>query len=77
MQTSLGAWVDGTFHENGTYAESRLVHALSNLDWSEARTLNCAGLTAWNALNGDRAVGPEDVVSIQETGGVSIFAIQV
>ena len=77
MLTALGALVDGPLREYGVYPESGLVHVPSNLDWSEASTLSCAGLTAWNALHGDRAVGPGDTVLVQGTGGVSIFALQV
>jgi NADPH:quinone reductase-like Zn-dependent oxidoreductase len=77
MQTALGALVDGSFCEYSIYPESGLVHAPNNLDWSEASILSCAGLTAWNALYGDRTVRPGDVVLIQGTGGVSTFAMQV
>ena len=77
MKTALGALVDGPFREYGVYPESGLVHSPSNLDWSEASTLSCAGLTAWNAVNGDRFVGHGDTVLVQGTGGVSLFAMQV
>jgi hypothetical protein len=44
MRATLGALVDSPFREYGVYTESGLVHAPSNLDWSEASTLSCAGL---------------------------------
>ena len=77
IQTALGALLDGPFREYGVYPELGLVQAPRNLNWAEASTLSCAGLTAWNALNGDRVIGPGDVVLVQGTGGVSIFALQV
>jgi NADPH:quinone reductase-like Zn-dependent oxidoreductase len=42
----------------------------------EAATLTCAGLTAWRALVVNGHVKPGDIVLIQGTGGVSIFALQ-
>jgi NADPH:quinone reductase-like Zn-dependent oxidoreductase len=47
-----------------------------HLSYSEAATLPCAGVTAWNALENAAQVKPGDVVMIQGTGGVSIFALQ-
>ena len=46
------------------------------LSFSEAATLPCAALTAWNALYGRQALKPGDWVLTQGTGGVSIFALQ-
>lgn len=50
-----------------------------NLNFQEAATLSCAALTAWNGLYGlqGRIVMPGDIILAQETGGVSIFALQV
>lgn len=42
----------------------------------EAATLPCAGLTAWRALICDGPLKPGEVVLVQGTGGVSIFALQ-
>lgn len=46
--------------------------------WSpaEAATLPCAALTAWRALVVEARIKPGDVVLVQGTGGVSIFALQ-
>lgn len=46
----------------------------------ETSTLPCAGLTTWNALFGLRGLKrleEVDVVLVQGTGGVSLFAMQV
>ena len=50
-----------------------------SLDFTQASTLSCAALTAWNALYGleSRALKPGDTVLTQGTGGVSTFALQV
>jgi len=42
----------------------------------EAATLPCAGLTAWRGLVVEGKVKSGDVVLVQGTGGVSIFALQ-
>lgn len=47
-----------------------------NLNYLEAATLTCAGLTAWNALYGLKQLVPGDWVLTQGTGGVSLFAVQ-
>lgn len=47
-----------------------------HLDFPEAATLPCAGLTAWRAVAVEAPVGPGDVLLVQGTGGVSLFALQ-
>ena len=74
--TGLGGVIDGGLREYGSFNEQGLVHMPSNLDFLQASTLTCAGLTAWNALYGLRRLMPGDWVLTQGTGGVSIFAIQ-
>ncbi len=46
------------------------------LSYQEAATLPCAGVTAWNAVVHAGGIKAGDVVVIQGTGGVSIFALQ-
>lgn len=46
------------------------------MSYGETATLPCAGLTAWNALYGGKALRPGETVLTQGTGGVSIFAVQ-
>lgn len=48
----------------------------SSLKFQQASSVTCAGVTAWNALNGLDAIKPGDTVLTQGTGGISTFAIQ-
>ena len=48
----------------------------ANLDFAQAATLTCAGLTAWRALMVEAHLRPGDWVLVQGSGGVSIFALQ-
>ncbi|KAK1998845.1 putative alcohol dehydrogenase [Colletotrichum falcatum] len=75
----LGQAVDGTLQSEGVFPETALVPAPEALSWSEAATLTCSGLTAWNALFGlkGREPGPGTWVLVQGTGGVSIAALQL
>jgi NADPH:quinone reductase-like Zn-dependent oxidoreductase len=77
-KTSLGGSAHGVLRSVGVFHENGLVHMPSSLNFREASTLSCAGVTAWNALFGlsDRKVTPGQWVLTQGTGGVSIFAIQ-
>ena len=71
----------GSVAEDGMLAEcvvlpaDRVTRTPKSLSWAEAATLPCAGLTAWNALGGDRLVGPGSKVLVLGTGGVSFFAL--
>ena len=78
ITTGVGGAIDGTLRQYGTYFEEGLVHMPSNLNYLEASTLTCAGLTAWNALYGlpSAALKPGDWVLTQGSGGVSVFGIQ-
>lgn len=73
-----GASVDGTFRSVGVFNEHGLVAMPQGLTFTEAATLCCAGLTAWNALFGlpGKQVSAGQWVLTQGTGGVSIFAVQ-
>ncbi|KAL8420609.1 hypothetical protein RB594_003413 [Gaeumannomyces avenae] len=75
-QTGLGGVLPGTLRRWGVFGEDGLVRAPRNLSHLEAASLPCAALTAWNALYGLRPVKPGDVVLVQGTGGVSVFALQ-
>lgn len=77
MKTGLGGAIDGTLRQYGAFSDEGLVHMPSNLNFVEAATLTCAGLTAWNALYGLKPLKAGDWVLTQGTGGVSLFAIQV
>lgn len=60
------------------FPQDGLVSAPSNLTPTEAATLTCAPLTAWNALYGleSKALRPGQTVLTEGTGGVSLAAIQ-
>jgi NADPH:quinone reductase-like Zn-dependent oxidoreductase len=73
---ALGGDVDGMLAEYVVLQQSGVVPIPKHLSYSEAATLPCAGVTAWNALEHAAHVKPGDVVVIQGTGGVSIFALQ-
>lgn len=75
--SGLGGVLDGTLRQYGVFSENGLVPSPKNLDFGEASTLTCAGLTSWNALYGLKPLKPGEVVLVQGTGGVSIFALQV
>jgi len=76
-QTGLGGVLDGTLREYGVFTPAGLVRAPRNLDYLESSTLTCAALTSWNALYGLKPLKPGEVVLVQGTGGVSMFALQV
>ena len=78
LRTGLGGAIDGTLRQYAVFSESGLARAPSNLSPTEAGTLTCAPLTAWNALFGleSKALQPGQVVLTQGTGGVSLAAIQ-
>ncbi|KAI0438159.1 putative alcohol dehydrogenase [Xylaria telfairii] len=73
----LGATADGTFRTLGAFDEQGLVKMPDGLSFTEAATLSCAGLTAWNALfGGGRPLSAGQWLLTQGTGGVSLFAVQ-
>ncbi|KAH6973082.1 hypothetical protein BKA56DRAFT_593252 [Ilyonectria sp. MPI-CAGE-AT-0026] len=78
LKYGLGGSVDGTLRSVGAFDEQGLVAMPKGLSFTEAATLSCAGLTAWNALFGlaGKSLAAGQWVLTQGTGGVSIFAIQ-
>lgn len=76
LSTGLGGSLDGCLRQRAVFDEQGLVHMPKNLNYIEAASLTCAGLTAWNALYGLKQLAPGDWVLTQGTGGVSIFALQ-
>jgi len=73
---ALGGDVDGMLAEYVVLHQSGVMNIPEHLSFAEAATLPCAGVTAWNAMVNAAQVKPGDVVVIQGTGGVSIFALQ-
>ena len=74
---SPGAQFDGVLAERFVSDETALVAIPAHLDYDEAATLSCAGITAWNALFVDGGLEPGATVVLLGTGGVSIVALQL
>ncbi len=73
---ALGGDIDGMLSTEVVLGENGLVHIPDHLSYTEAATLPCAAVTAWNALFTATNTQPGYTVLIQGTGGVSIFALQ-
>jgi NADPH:quinone reductase-like Zn-dependent oxidoreductase len=71
-----GEHVDGYAREFAVVPAAALTRAPRTLSAAEAATLPCAGLTAWRALQCCGGIRAGDVVMVQGTGGVSVFALQ-
>ncbi|KAK4233034.1 chaperonin 10-like protein [Achaetomium macrosporum] len=74
-QHALGGDVEGVLREYAIYEDKYLVHLPQHLSWEEASTITCAGVTAWNALDGLKSAGKARAALLQGTGGVSLFAL--
>jgi NADPH:quinone reductase-like Zn-dependent oxidoreductase len=74
--SAMGGAIDGVLSEYRIFSEEGLVAIPDHLSFVEAATLPCAAVTAWHALFGHAPMTPGDVVLLQGTGGVSIFALQ-
>jgi NADPH:quinone reductase-like Zn-dependent oxidoreductase len=72
----LGGPLPGVLQERMLLSAEGASAFPDHLNWREAATLPCAALTAWRAIAHEAPVGPGDVVLVQGTGGVSIFALQ-
>jgi NADPH:quinone reductase-like Zn-dependent oxidoreductase len=73
---SLGGDIDGMAATEVVLPANGLVRIPEHLTYSEAATLPCAAVTAWNALFTVADTKPGHTVLILGTGGVSIFALQ-
>lgn len=76
LRTGHGQSIDGVLGEYIALDETSVMPMLPWMSYEEAVTLPTAGLTAWNALVFERKIRPGDVVLVQGTGGVSMFALQ-
>jgi NADPH:quinone reductase-like Zn-dependent oxidoreductase len=74
--TALGGAVHGVLAEYKVFDQNGLVRIPNHLSYEEGSTLPCAGVTAWNAFYGLKALQPGQTVLTLGTGGVSVFAIQ-
>ncbi|EEH10396.1 alcohol dehydrogenase [Histoplasma capsulatum G186AR] len=70
-RSGLGCIYHGTLRTVGAFDERGLVPMPAGLSFTEAATLGCAGLTAWNALFGlpGKQILPGQWVLTQGTGG--------
>ena len=76
LKTTLGGPLNGTLCDKPVFHEDGLVRAPSHMDHKQASTLTCAALTAWSALFEQGDLKPGQVLVVQGTGGVSMFALQ-
>lgn len=72
-----GDGIDGYARQQVTAPATAFTRAPRGWSHAEAATLTTAGLTAWRALMDDGALKPGEVVLVQGTGGVSVFALQL
>ncbi|MDB6128002.1 MAG: zinc-binding dehydrogenase family protein [Verrucomicrobia bacterium] len=72
-----GASSDGFLADEAVMHEDFLVSTPDHLDFNEAATLSCAGVTAWNALFVEGRAKPGNTVLLLGTGGVSIWALKL
>lgn len=75
-RTALGGDLDGCLREFGTFDESGLVCIPDHFSYAEAATLPCAAVTAYHALFESGRMKSDDLILLEGTGGVSIFALQ-
>ncbi len=74
--SARGGAIDGMLSEMIVGHEDGLVEIPEHLSFTEAATLPCAGVTAWNALFKHGGLVEDDFVLLEGTGGVSIFGLQ-
>ena len=72
----LGCTLDGMLAEYAVLDEQWAARLPDHLEWHEAATLSCAGVTAWNAVTGAGIPKPGQWVLVIGSGGVSLFALQ-
>ncbi|KAF2016914.1 GroES-like protein [Aaosphaeria arxii CBS 175.79] len=75
MSQAIGSNCPGVLREYAVFDQKHLVAIPAHLSWEEASTLPCAGLTAWNSLDGLKNVPKGASALLQGTGGVSMFAL--
>ena len=73
----IGDHEDGYATEYIAIQETAVTKMPSYMNFAQAATLPCAGLTAWRALIDDGNLKAGETVLVQGTGGVSIFALQL
>lgn len=74
-ESALGGGADGMLAEYVVANQDGVVRVPDHLEFSEAATLPCAAVTAWNALYGGQPLLPGETVLVEGSGGVSLFAL--
>ncbi|PCD30388.1 hypothetical protein AU210_010070 [Fusarium oxysporum f. sp. radicis-cucumerinum] len=74
---ALGGDTAGVLREYAIYQDKHLVQLPRHLPWEEAATITCAGVTAWNSLDGLTTLSKLRSTLLQGTGGVSMFALLI
>src|SRR5262245_3708735 len=72
---TLGGPRDGVMQEYMALSQEGVVRAPRHLDAVQAAALPCAAVTAWHAVVAKGRTKAGDVVLVQGTGGVSLFAL--
>lgn len=72
-----GDGIDGYARERVTAAANAFTRAPQGWSHAQAATLTTAGVTAWRALVQEARIKAGDVVLVQGTGGLSIYALQL
>jgi NADPH:quinone reductase-like Zn-dependent oxidoreductase len=73
---SLGCEIDGTMADFMVLPASGVAPVPDHLSDLEAATLPTAAVTAWRAIVTEGRIKAGDIVLVQGTGGVSLFALQ-
>lgn len=76
LKHTLGGPLPGTLREGMLVPADAIVAAPEHLSDASAAAMQCAGLTAWNALVTYGQVRAGQTVLIQGTSAVSLFALQ-
>lgn len=76
VSATLGGSVDGILAQEVVLPARAVIAIPASLNYAQAATLPCAGVTAWNALFDTAGLRAGDSVLLQGTGGVSTFALQ-
>jgi len=77
IRGALGGDLPGVLSDESIFQASAVVKVPDSMSLVDACTFPCAGVTAWSALYGSSLLKPGDMVLVQGTGGVSIFAAQL
>lgn len=77
QKNTLGSPLEGVLQSSIIIPEQGIILAPNTLDEISASTLPIAGLTAWSALTTKAKARPGEILLVQGSGGVSLFAIQL